>query len=77
MRRRPYLAAAVFASLAAMALARAWITDDAFITFRVVEQLLAGHGPVYNVGERVQVFTHPLWFLVLAAWAGKIGRAHV
>src|SRR5690349_3693894 len=70
MRRRPYLAAAVFASLAAMVLARAWITDDAFITFRVVEQLLAGHGPVYNVGERVQVFTHPLWFLVLAAWAG-------
>lgn len=70
MRRRPYLAAAVFASLAAMALARAWITDDAFITFRVVEQLLAGHGPVYNVGERVQVFTHPLWFMVLAAWAG-------
>ena len=70
MRRRLYLAAAVFASIAAMALARAWITDDAFITFRVVEQLLAGHGPVYNAGERVQVFTHPLWMLVLAAWAG-------
>lgn len=70
MRRRLHLAAAVFASLAVMALARAWITDDAFITFRVVEQLLAGHGPVYNVGERVQVFTHPLWFMVLSAWAG-------
>lgn len=70
MRRRLLLAAAVFASIAAMAVARSWTTDDAFITFRVVDQLLAGHGPVYNWGERVQVFTHPLWFLVLAAWAG-------
>ncbi len=46
---------------------RAWVADDAFITFRHVANCLAGHGPVYNVGERVQAFTHPLWFLLLLA----------
>jgi hypothetical protein len=46
---------------------RAWVCDDAFITFRHVANFLAGHGPVFNVGERVQGFTHPLWFLILSA----------
>lgn len=48
---------------------RAWVCDDAFITFRHVENCLAGHGPVFNVGERVQGFTHPLWFGWLLAGA--------
>jgi arabinofuranosyltransferase len=39
----------------------AWLCDDAFITFRVVDNFLNGYGLVWNVGERVQVFTHPLW----------------
>ena len=65
-RRYPLL---LLAAVLAMAVAHAWTSDDAFITFRVVEQWLAGHGPVFNAGERVQVFTHPLWLLVLTAWA--------
>ncbi len=44
----------------------AWVTEDTFITFRSVDQLLAGHGPVWNMGERVQVYTHPLWYGLLA-----------
>jgi arabinofuranosyltransferase len=60
----------LLAAALAMATARAWACDDAFITFRVVAQFLDGHGPVFNIGERVQVFTHPLWFMVLAVWAG-------
>jgi len=48
---------------------RAWVGDDAFFTFRHVANCLAGHGPVFNVGERVQAFTHPLWFLLLLAGA--------
>lgn len=44
---------------------RAWISDDAFITLRYVKNTLAGYGPVFNVGERVQGFTHPLWFGLL------------
>ncbi len=42
-----------------------WVTDDGFIDFRVVEQLQAGNGPVFNAGERVEIFTSPLWLAVL------------
>ncbi len=40
----------------------AWVCDDAYIVFRSVEQVFAGHGPRWNPHERVQVFTSPLWF---------------
>jgi arabinofuranosyltransferase len=43
-----------------------WLCDDAFITFRSVENLVSGHGPVWNVGERVQTYTHPAWFWLVA-----------
>ena len=42
-----------------------WVTDDGFIYFRVVEQLQTGNGPVFNAGERVEIFTSPLWLAVL------------
>lgn len=44
-----------------------WLNDDAYITFRAVENFVNGYGPVYNIGERVQVFTHPLWMFLLSA----------
>ncbi|HAA75677.1 TPA: hypothetical protein DCE37_11200 [Candidatus Latescibacteria bacterium] len=44
-----------------------WLCDDAFITLRTVDNFLQGHGPTWNVVERVQCYTHPLWFLVLSA----------
>ena len=44
---------------------KAWVTDDAYITFRVVENFVHGNGPNWNVGERVQVYTHPLWMLAM------------
>ena len=44
----------------------AWISDDAYITFRPIENFIHGYGPVHNVGERVQTFTHPLWFFILS-----------
>lgn len=44
----------------------AWISDDAIITFRYVSNLRHGHGAVFNVGERVQGYTHPLWFVLLS-----------
>jgi len=43
----------------------AWVSEDCFITFRYVTNTLSGHGAVFNVGERVQGFTHPLWYLAL------------
>ena len=43
----------------------AWVADDAYISFRSVEQLFAGNGPRWNSDERVQVYTSPLWFGLL------------
>ena len=43
----------------------AWLADDASFTIRSVLNWVNGYGPVFNVGERVQAYTHPLWFLVL------------
>jgi arabinofuranosyltransferase len=43
-----------------------WVSDDAIITFRSLENFLHGYGLVFNIGERVQTFTHPLWFLIQA-----------
>ncbi|MBX2803006.1 MAG: hypothetical protein KTR31_35310 [Myxococcales bacterium] len=45
----------------------AWVSDDAFITLRTLENGLAGRGLTYNPIERVQAFTHPLW----ALWLGS------
>jgi len=55
----------------AVQLRRAWVSDDAFITFRTVDNFLHGYGLVWNISERVQTYTHPLWMLVLSA-AGSI-----
>ena len=43
-----------------------WVDEDAFINFRIIHNLLAGHGPVFNVGERVEVDSDPLWMFTLA-----------
>jgi len=42
--------------------------DDAFITFRYADNLAAGHGFVYNIGEHVLGTTTPLFTLLLAAF---------
>lgn len=51
------------------------ILDDALITFRVAENLAYGRGFVYNLGERVQVTTTPLYALVVAAGTWVFGSA--
>ncbi len=45
----------------------AWVCDDSFITLRTIDNLVHGYGFTWNVEERVQTFTHPLWMLLLAA----------
>ena len=47
--------------------------DDAFITFRYAQNLLAGEGLVYNPGERVLGTTTPVYALVLATLAAFSG----
>ena len=47
----------------------AWLGDDALITLRTVLNLTHGYGLTYNLHERVQTFTHPLWLgLITAAY---------
>jgi len=45
---------------------RRWMSDDGFINVRIVENLFAGHGPVYNVGERVEAGTSTLWLAAIS-----------
>lgn len=48
----------------------AWISDDALITLRTVLNATHGYGLTFNIAERVQTFTHPLWLalLTLSYW---------
>jgi arabinofuranosyltransferase len=48
------------------------LLDDAFISFRYAANLVAGHGLVFNPGERVEGYTNFLWTVLLAAcrWLG-------
>ncbi|MBY0408118.1 MAG: hypothetical protein K2Q01_10535, partial [Rickettsiales bacterium] len=41
-----------------------WVSEDAYITLRVVDNFFRGYGLRWNVHERVQVYTHPLWLLL-------------
>lgn len=47
-------------------LPNSWMADDAYITLRTVDHLCHGRGLIYNPGERVQAYTHPLWMFALA-----------
>jgi arabinofuranosyltransferase len=49
---------------------RRWIADDGLIVLRTVRNLLAGNGPVFNQGERVEANTSVVWtYLVYLASA--------
>ena len=51
-------------------LSRVWVAEDAYITFRSVENLYAGHGLVFNPGVRSEASTHPLWTMLLLVIRG-------
>ena len=40
--------------------------DDSYITLRYARNLVEGRGLVFNPGERVEGYTHPLWVLLAA-----------
>ena len=46
----------------------AWLSDDAYITFRTIDNFINGFGLTWNVSERVQVYTHPLWMFIISAF---------
>ncbi|MDP7112747.1 MAG: hypothetical protein QGH45_12325, partial [Myxococcota bacterium] len=52
--------------LATMWSYKGYIKDDAFISYRFARNLAAGHGPVFNIGERVEGYTNFLWIVLTA-----------
>ncbi len=46
----------------------AWVCDDAYITFRTVDNFVKGYGLTWNVTERVQAYTHPAWMFLVSAF---------
>jgi arabinofuranosyltransferase len=54
----------------------AWFSDDALISLRTVMNVIHGNGLTFNVGERVQTFTHPLWLALLTATYAIVGNVY-
>ncbi|WP_062794745.1 flagellar motor control protein ZomB [Williamsia muralis] len=48
---------------------RRWIADDGLIVLRTVRNLLAGNGPVFNEGERVEANTSTVWTYLIWFWS--------
>src|SRR6476659_2026752 len=65
--RRTALVSALVIGYALLVYRTAWMSDDAFISARTVYNVLHGYGLRWNVDERVQTFTHPLWMMALIA----------
>lgn len=54
----------------------AWICDDAYISFRALDNLVSGQGLVWNADERVQAFTNTLWVLLLTPFYAASGSVY-
>jgi arabinofuranosyltransferase len=54
----------------------AWLDDDAYITFRTVDNVLHGYGLRWNVLNRVQSYTHPLWMFAVTAVSAVTGEVY-
>lgn len=52
--------------MAFLLLRTAWVSEDAYITLRTVDNFVNGYGLTWNVSERVQAYTHPLWMFFLS-----------
>ncbi len=46
-----------------------YVADDAYIAFVHVRNVAAGHGPVYNEGQRVEGYSSPAWVALLSVAA--------
>ena len=52
-------------AFAVVLLRNAWVCDDAYITFRTIDNFLNGHALSWNTAERVQAYTHPAWMFLI------------
>jgi arabinofuranosyltransferase len=65
--RRVWFVAGACAVLLGLIVRSAWVAEDAYITLRTVDNWVGGYGLRWNIDERVQTYTHPLWMFALSA----------
>lgn len=66
---RPAVLYAAWVALFFVMFFKSWVSEDAYITFRVIDNFIHGYGLRWNVYERVQIYTHPLWLLLQIPFA--------
>ncbi|HEX7912423.1 MAG TPA: hypothetical protein VF534_30635 [Paraburkholderia sp.] len=71
--KQAYLRVLIFGLFFVAVVKTAWVSEDAFITFRTVSNALSGYGLTWNPIERVQAFTHPLWLALLLPFTALSG----
>ena len=63
--RLPAVLVGIYVLLVALSITmKAWVYEDAYITFRTIDNLMNGYGLRWNPDKRVQTFTHPLWMFL-------------
>lgn len=60
-----------------LVLSHAWFSDDAYFSFRTIDNFVNGYGLTWNVAERVQAYTHPLWVLLLSPLYALTGEIYL
>ena len=60
-----FVIAGGLAAMLVVLIRTAWMSDDAYITMRTVDNFVNGFGLRWNVAERVQAFTHPAWLFLI------------
>ncbi len=71
------LVAMALAAYLVLVVRHGWVTEDAYITLRTVDNFVSGYGLTWNVTERVQAYTHPLWMFVLSAFYAITREAYL
>lgn len=67
----------VLGVLTAILIRTAWIAGDALVDFRTVTNALDGYGLRWNIAERVQTFTAPLWLFLLIGCTWLAGNVAI
>ncbi|MDB4987442.1 MAG: hypothetical protein JWN04_2620 [Myxococcaceae bacterium] len=63
--REKWLAVGAAVVLMTLVVRNAWVCEDAYLTLRTIDNWVHGFGLRWNVSERVQAYTHPLWLLLV------------
>lgn len=63
--RNTFVPAFFMAVLLAVIIKNAWVCDDAYVTFRVIDNFINGFGLRWNIADRVQAYSNPLWLMLM------------